>query len=319
MTEQPMKKAPQDPSTNPKDALGKMKPDLSLIPPAAKIHEALAMMNGRDKYGPYNWRGKTVSAMVYLAAAMRHLESLVDGEDFASDSGVHHAGHARACLGIFLDASEQGTLIDDRPVKGTASGLLEKYTKNSDLKNQVAQVIDLINKRRQDAFRDKGTSSISGFSIPRLGISSVPIRRRVYVAGPMRGYAKYNFPAFDAARDLARTKGFDPISPADLDRQHGIHEDTPTTDDGETVRSFVRRDMDALLSLKSEHEDAIALLPGWHKSKGAVSEFWTARWLGLKVLDANTMEPFRSSDRMLPCEYNGQDMLSTARRYSEGS
>jgi hypothetical protein len=38
-----------------------------------------------------------------------------DGEEVASDSGVHHLGHAMACLAILLDAQETGNLVDDRP------------------------------------------------------------------------------------------------------------------------------------------------------------------------------------------------------------
>ena len=43
-----------------------------------------------------------------------HLNAWAEGEEAAPDSGVHHLGHARACLGILLDAQETGNLIDDR-------------------------------------------------------------------------------------------------------------------------------------------------------------------------------------------------------------
>lgn len=115
--------------TNPKDALGASKVDLSLVPPASIIHEAMAMENGAAKYGKYNWRSKQVRATVYIAAAQRHLLAFLDGEDRASDSGVHHMAHVKACAGILLDALETGNLIDDRPVKGAASRLLEPRPK----------------------------------------------------------------------------------------------------------------------------------------------------------------------------------------------
>ena len=38
-----------------------------------------------------------------------------------------------------------------------------------------------------------------------------------YIAGPMTGYPRFNFDAFDAARDDLRSDGYDVISPADLD------------------------------------------------------------------------------------------------------
>jgi hypothetical protein len=40
----------------------------------------------------------------------------------------------------------------------------------------------------------------------------------VYIAGPMRGYDKFNFPAFDAARDRFTAMKWHVISPADIDR-----------------------------------------------------------------------------------------------------
>lgn len=112
---------------NPKDALGAVKPDLSLVPPASMIHEAMAMENGAKKYGPYNWRSKKVRTTVYIAAALRHLAEYLDGSDFSSDTEppVHHLAHAKACCGIVLDALETGNLLDDRPKPGAASKLLQ--------------------------------------------------------------------------------------------------------------------------------------------------------------------------------------------------
>lgn len=118
--------------TNPKDLIGMTKAPLELVPPAAIIHMAMAMKNGAAKYGPYNWRDKKVQAMVYIGAAQRHLLSYLDREDDASDSGVHHLAHAMACLGILLDAFETGNLIDNRPTKGVAAELLERFTEKRD-------------------------------------------------------------------------------------------------------------------------------------------------------------------------------------------
>lgn len=122
-----MKVAPD--TTNPKDLLGIKKPQLNLVPPALTIHVARAMENGAVKFGPFNWRDKKVKGTIYIAAALRHLLQYLDGEDCASDSQVHHLAHAAACLGIVLDAESCGCLIDDRPPKGPAAGLISKFTK----------------------------------------------------------------------------------------------------------------------------------------------------------------------------------------------
>lgn len=118
-------------SVNPKDLLGIKKPRLSLVPPAGFVYAALAMANGADKYGPYNWREKKVQAMIYLEAAQRHILSYQDGEECAKDSGVPHLGHAIACLLILIDALETGNLVDNRPKAGPMADLIERFTKGS--------------------------------------------------------------------------------------------------------------------------------------------------------------------------------------------
>ena len=112
---------------NPKDVAGAKKPDVSLIPSSALLHEAKAMQNGADKYGPFNWRDRPIKMKSYLAAAMRHIQQLMDGEDFDPESGAHHAAHGRATLGIVLDAMENGTLIDDRPARGVAGEMIRHF------------------------------------------------------------------------------------------------------------------------------------------------------------------------------------------------
>lgn len=100
---------------NPKDIHGYKKVDLSLVPDIAVFHEAMAFIDGAEKYGPYNWRDNAVLARVYIAAAKRHIDYWSAGQEEAEDSGVHHLGHARACLAILMDAQATGNLIDNRP------------------------------------------------------------------------------------------------------------------------------------------------------------------------------------------------------------
>lgn len=117
--------------------------------------------------------------------------------------------------------------------------------------------------------------------------------RRFYLSGPMRGYPKFNFPAFDAATAAGRAKGYGVMSPADMDRElgHSEDDDLATVNTHENQRRFAGRDCAALLALKAENGDGIALLPGWEKSTGALAELTLARWLGLCVVDALTWEP----------------------------
>ena len=109
---------------------------------------------------------------------------------------------------------------------------------------------------------------------------------RIYISGPMRHRRHYNFPAFDEAAERVRAQGNKAGNPADLDREMGFDpsglpddwdwsEYPPGTDAGE----FVDRDLDALATC-----DAILMLPGWEKSKGATAEHAVAEWRGLTVL-----------------------------------
>lgn len=113
------------PDDNPKTIYGVAKTPLHLIPPSAKAHLAMGFKDGAKKYGPYNWREKTVSASIYIGAAQRHIDAWWDGEKEAKDSGVHHLGHAMACLAIILDAQWVQNLNDDRPTPGYVAVLYE--------------------------------------------------------------------------------------------------------------------------------------------------------------------------------------------------
>jgi len=130
---------------NPKDRLGVLKVDLSLVPPIAIVHCATGMMDGARKYDPYNWRKNNVKARIYVAAAMRHLLAWLDGEEVASDSKVHHLGHVMACCAILLDAQEGKNLEDDRPIKGTCTKVLSRLNsriKKHQMINEAVKIHD---------------------------------------------------------------------------------------------------------------------------------------------------------------------------------
>ena len=120
------------PPGNPKDRVGAKKPPLHLIPASAEIAEAVVMGLGAEKYGAFNWRSEKVRAMVYIAAARRHLAQWLDGRDDDDESGISHLAHARASLGILLDAIATGNVIDDRPPCGVATQLMTEYTKSGE-------------------------------------------------------------------------------------------------------------------------------------------------------------------------------------------
>lgn len=110
--------------------------------------------------------------------------------------------------------------------------------------------------------------------------------RRVYIAGPMRGYPLFNFPAFDAARHAWASRGWDVISPADMDRElDGLDPNNPTSNPAHTFAHYMRRDITVLLTV-----DAVAFLPGWERSTGANVEKVVATALNLDLYDAETFD-----------------------------
>jgi|GEM_PF-1433739 hypothetical protein len=120
--------APDD--GNPKDVIGRKKPNLHLIPASANIIEAKVMELGAEKYGAFNWRSTKINASIYISAARRHLDRWFDGEDNDNESGLIHLAHARACLGILIDAIMCERANDDRPPAGPASKLIADFTRD---------------------------------------------------------------------------------------------------------------------------------------------------------------------------------------------
>lgn len=117
--------------------------------------------------------------------------------------------------------------------------------------------------------------------------------RKIYVAGPMSNIPKFNFPAFfDAAKKL-QDEGWEVFNPAQADiERYGVDfsENCPTGSHDEankaagtpvTYRDCLRADLNYIL----DHADAIALLPGWEKSKGCKAEMALADCLGLEVVN----------------------------------
>lgn len=110
---------------------------------------------------------------------------------------------------------------------------------------------------------------------------------RAYLAGPMTGIPQFNFPYFDRAASLLRDAGWDIVSPAELDdertREAALASENGDPGDsslnGETWADFLARDV----KLIADEVDAVILLKGWQRSKGARLEAFVAALSGHKV------------------------------------
>jgi hypothetical protein len=98
--------------------------------------------------------------------------------------------------------------------------------------------------------------------------------QRVYIAGPMTGYADLNFPAFRVEAVALRAAGLEVINPAEV-----------KLDPNAGWTDYMRADIQMLVKCHRIH-----LLPGWSSSRGASLEHYIARALGLLVTLAEGTE-----------------------------
>jgi len=98
----------------------------------------------------------------------------------------------------------------------------------------------------------------------------------IYLAGPMRGYDKYNFPAFAEATALLREQGHTVVSPAEMDQDDEMIFDDDHVFTKEELWSVIHRDLKVIADF-----DQIAFLPGWAASSGARLEFALGCYLSL--------------------------------------
>ena len=106
-----------DTPENPKEANGRAKCPMHLLPPVFMRQTAEALAHGASRYGAFNWRRAGINATTYVAAIMRHLTAWQDGEDNDPDSGLSHIAHIAANAAIVLDAANVGMMNDDRAME----------------------------------------------------------------------------------------------------------------------------------------------------------------------------------------------------------
>lgn len=94
-----------------------------------------------------------------------------------------------------------------------------------------------------------------------------------YLSGPMTGYYRYNFAAFDACTRVMRCAGMNVISPHEID-----HGEVEPGDSGKTWEEYMRVALNELLKA-----NAIVMMRGWTKSAGAKKELDLALSLGMPV------------------------------------
>lgn len=96
---------------------------------------------------------------------------------------------------------------------------------------------------------------------------------RIYIAGPMTGMPDFNYPAFNEAAQHIRAAGYEVENPAENDLPPG-----------KEWHEYLRNAISRMLTC-----EAVATLPGWSESKGAVLECDIAERLGMPIVPASVL------------------------------
>lgn len=109
--------------------------------------------------------------------------------------------------------------------------------------------------------------------------------KRIYLAGPMKGIKNFNFTKFDVEAYKLRKQGWEVFSPADNDREQWGKDDKwmPTPDNMDDIKYDLRDILGQDLAWICRYADAIAMLPNWELSRGAIAEHALATALGLEI------------------------------------
>jgi hypothetical protein len=97
--------------------------------------------------------------------------------------------------------------------------------------------------------------------------------KKVYIAGPMTGLPDYNYPAFNEAGQQLVARGYVVENPAQ-------NAEPPC----KSWLGYMRMALPQMVGC-----DVVALLPGWHTSRGAGIERQLALDLGLRVVDLSAL------------------------------
>ena len=129
---------------------------------------------------------------------------------------------------------------------------------------------------------------------------------KIYVAGPMSGIKNLNATAFNTATKRLRKAGYTVVNPQEEDaKKYGTK--VPKTFAGSPMwQDCLKRDIKDIITC-----DAIHLLTGWERSKGATFEYMVAKELGLKVVDRNGLV-------MTPPNGSHESILVEAERLTNG-
>jgi len=261
----------------------------------AKVAELSRIGNDQHNPGqPMHWaRDKSTD---HADCIVRHL---IDRGKRDSDGVLHDVKVAwRALANLQVTLEEQDAASDADGSASAAAGDADQVNKSQEKSSLASSCPQYVNAgeyrppKAGENYRSRYTGDVlfAENDWPDKVSRCIVRPRRVYVAGPMRGYRLCNFPAFDTAAGKLKLAGWDVVNPAELDREAGIDpaevDQMDEAQQSQFLRDCMRRDLQEICSC-----DALALLPGWEDSHGVAVELQLAKMLGLMILDARTLRP----------------------------
>lgn len=294
------------------------KPMIHLISPffLQDLGEHLRFACRDRKPKPYpmrNWE-KGMSFSETLGSGLRHLIAIMAGD--RSEDHTAAIGFCAMCIAHYrheIAAGRMDPALDDLPhypdQPQVWPGIVDQFTETVKKaeKRAEAEAAALIDPKE---IWHKVTDTDAYTYDPNCYCERCCLQRETkdktnpdeaptfYITGPMRGIPQFNFPLFDEVAERAREAGCSIISPAELDREHGID---PMVDPDSTTRAWeadpnllqtiAQRDCEVILGLKKDRGDGLILLPDWDKSVGARAETALALWLGLTFRDSRYLDP----------------------------
>ncbi|MGH2954685.1 MAG: dATP/dGTP diphosphohydrolase domain-containing protein [Solirubrobacterales bacterium] len=117
----------------------------------------------------------------------------------------------------------------------------------------------------------------------------------------MSGVPEHNFPAFREATADLRERGIEVVSPHELDDPAAVAEIDPDAVSAEQWQAFLARDLKVVCDV-----DAVVVLGGWERSRGANLEVSVARELGKPILRYPDLWPIDGEERVTDPDTGGQ-------------
>jgi hypothetical protein len=117
---------------------------------------------------------------------------------------------------------------------------------------------------------------------------------KFYLAGPMRGYPCFNFPAFREATKVLRDYGYEIVSPHELDEEAGYYWEgfTGHEDLSEYNFDIAERLLEDIKVIADKATTGVIVMQGWSSSSGARAEASFAWGIGKPVLRLFRASPY---------------------------